>query len=311
MAAPTGTRNSVRRAGGRGIALIAVLWLVLLLSVIAGSLMMLTRTELGLSRNLVLAAQAQALAGGGVHLAAHALLNPDPALRWIADGRPYGVEMETGNLDIAVQDVAGLIDLNAAPPELLAGLFQAVGLDADEADALADRLADWRDPDDERRPNGAEAGDYDGPEIRVGNAPFLTADEAQRVPDMTTDLWKRIAPVVTVYSRRPGVNPATAPRLALIAIPGIDETLADEIIATREDTDGAALTSLIPAEARRYTTGGRGNVFAIRSRATLTDGGEYVQQAVIELTARSNPPWRVHAWRPGEGYGREATDPPS
>lgn len=311
------------RAGGRGIALIAVLWLVLLLSVIAGSLLMLTRTELGLSRNLMLAAQARALAEGGVHLAAHALLNPDPAARWIADGRPYRVEMETGNLEIAVQDVAGLIDLNAAPPELLAGLFQAAGIDADEADTLADRLADWRDPDDERRPKGAEAGDYDtdGPEIRVGNAPFLTPDEAQRVPGMTAELWNRVAPAFTVYSRRPGVNPSTAPRLALIAVPGIDETIADEIIATREAAAGepvsgrvtvaAALASLIPAPARRYTTGGRGNVLAIRSWATLTGGGEYVQQAVIELTARSDPPWRIHAWRPGEEYRQEAADPPS
>lgn len=311
------------RAGDRGIALIAVLWLVLLLSVIAGSLLMLTRTELGLSRNLVLAAQARALAEGGVHIAAQVLLDADPAMRWVADGRSYGIEMEAGNLTVAAQEVSGLIDVNAAAPELLAGLFQAVGIDEEEAIILADRVADWRDPDDDRRPNGAEAGDYetDGPEIRVGNAPFLTPDEIQRVPGVTTDLWRRIAPAVTVYSRRAGVSPATAPRLVLIAVPGIDDATADEIIAAREETvndatlgpsaGAVSLASLIPASARRYTTGGKANLFAIRSRAALTGGGEYVQQAVIELTARSNPPWRIHAWRPGEGYRDDTGDPPA
>lgn len=314
-------RKPVARTGGRGIALIAVLWLVLLLSVIAGSLLMLTRTELGLSRNLVLSAQARALAEGGVHIAAQAMLDTDPAARWIADGRSYGVQVETGNIEIAVQDVSGLIDLNAAAPELLAGLFQAVGVAEDEAVVLADRLADWRDPDDDRRPNGAEAGDYDtdGLEIRVGNALFLTPDEIQRVPGITTALWNRVAPVVTIYSRRPGINPSTAPRLAMIAIPGIDETIADEIIVAREETvndptlgpsvGAVNLASLIPASARRYTTGGKTNVFVIRSRATLTGGGEYAQQAVIELALRSTPPWRIHAWRPGETSRQDASGP--
>ena len=64
----------------RGVALIAVLWVVLLLSVIAGSLAMLTRTELGLSRNLVLSAKAEALAEGGIHLAINELLVPDAKL---------------------------------------------------------------------------------------------------------------------------------------------------------------------------------------------------------------------------------------
>jgi len=112
--------NEALARRSRGIALIAVLWVVLLLAVIAGSLTMLTRTEIGLSRNLVLSAKAEALAEGGVYLAIGELLTPASSPQ---DGnRKWQVETDAGHLDISYVDVTGRIDLNIAPPELIAGL---------------------------------------------------------------------------------------------------------------------------------------------------------------------------------------------
>jgi hypothetical protein len=71
---------------------------VLLLSVIAGSLAILTRTEVGLSRNFMLSAKAEALAEGGVHLAIGELLAPGAAARPYADGGVWQVELEAGRL---------------------------------------------------------------------------------------------------------------------------------------------------------------------------------------------------------------------
>ncbi|MDH5412034.1 MAG: type II secretion system protein GspK, partial [Alphaproteobacteria bacterium] len=142
----------------RGVALIAVLWVVLLLSAIAGSLMMLTRTELGLARNLVLSARAEALAEGGIHLAIGKLLNQGA----VADGAVWRVTMESGHVDIMIADVTGRVDLNAAPPELIANLLRAAGTESDEAEMLADRIVDWRDADETPRPNGGEQSDYAG-----------------------------------------------------------------------------------------------------------------------------------------------------
>lgn len=295
----------------RGVALIAVLWVVLLLSVIAGSLTMLTRTELGLSRNLVLSAKAEALAEGGIHLAVNALLAPDAATRPRTDGGLWQVDMEAGRIDIAITDVTGLIDLNASPPALITGLFLAAGAEPALAESLADRIADWRDADETPRPNGGEQADYGGydPPVRVGNGPFLTADEIMRVPGMTADLWAGIADAVTVHSRRPGVNPQYASKTALLALPGMDETTADAIIETRDEaaTDPtgrpapklAEIIAQIPAEARRYLTGGSSNMYAVRARAELPEGAVYILEAIIEPAPAGDPPWRAHEWRPG------------
>ena len=60
----------------RGIALVAVLWVLVLLSVIAAGFLYETRTQTKLARNLVENAKARALADAGVHRAVLALLEP-------------------------------------------------------------------------------------------------------------------------------------------------------------------------------------------------------------------------------------------
>lgn len=294
--------------GPRGVALIAVLWVVLLLAMIAGSLTMLTRTEIGLSRNLVIAAKAEALAEGGIQLAAARLLSAT------ATGQPIGswqADLEGGHVEFTIVDVSGRIDLNAAQPELIAGLFRAAGA-GDMADRLADRIVDWRDTDEDPGPNGAEQADYGDldPPIRVGNSPFLTTDEILRIPGITMELWELVADAVTVHSRRPGINPIFAPKLALLALPGMDDDTADEIIAARtESASGddapaqrqriAEILQFMPQEARRYLAGGSSNVYAVRARAVVPEGAVHVLEAVIEPAPGNKPPWRVHEWRPG------------
>ncbi len=52
--------------GRRGLALVAVLWVVMLLALVAASFMATTRTEIDLTRNLIEGAKAEALADAGV-----------------------------------------------------------------------------------------------------------------------------------------------------------------------------------------------------------------------------------------------------
>ncbi len=289
-------------ARDRGIALIAVLWVVLLLSVIAGSLLMLTRTEVGLSRNLLLSAKAEALAEGGVHLGIMQILEGNLDPDWRADGTVHRVVLEAGTVEIAMQDAAGRIDVNTAPPELLAGLFQAGGLDVDTAMTLADRVADWRDADEDPQPLGAEQADYDaaGLDIRVGNAQFLSADEIQRVPGMDLEVHARIASALTIYSRQSGVDLLSASMAALLALPGVDEATAEAMIAARGDGEGltgANLSGLLPAEARPLLGRPTGRIYHIRSHAAA-GGGNFVLDAAVELSPNKDRPWRILAWQP-------------
>ncbi len=56
---------------------------------------------------------------------------------------------------------------------------------------------------------------------RPANYPFQSTEELQLVLGMRPELYQRIAPMITVYSRQPGVNPHLASRAVLLAIPGV------------------------------------------------------------------------------------------
>ena len=69
------------------------------------------------------------------------------------------------------------------------------------ANALAARVADWRDPDDLSRPNGAERLDYAsaGNGEVIGNRPFHSVDELSSVLDFPEALAPCLAPALTVF----------------------------------------------------------------------------------------------------------------
>ena len=111
------------------------------------------------------------------------------------------------------------LDLNDADgPMLVAFLGQFVG--PRKAEALADALQDWRDPDDLVRPNGAEAADYAraGEPFRPTNRPLASLNELTRILGFSDSLAARLAPYVTVRSDgRVDVNAAPEPVLAAVA----------------------------------------------------------------------------------------------
>jgi general secretion pathway protein K len=227
--------------GQRGLALVVVLWVLVLLSLIAASFTYTTRTEVNLTRNLIEAAKAEALADAGINRAILGLMDPDEATRWKADGRVYifrlggeGDEADAGanevgpegsEVRITIQDEIGKIDLNRAQDELLQSLFELAGLDPDEAAALVDAIVDFRDPDDLVRLNGAEDKDYAAAGLPWGakDAPFEAVEELEQVLGMNLEIYRRVKPALSVFARRPGFNPHFAPAEVLLALPGIEE----------------------------------------------------------------------------------------
>ena len=119
----------------RGIALIAVLWLTVLLTVIASSFAYSMRGEALAARNTMSLAQARAVADGAVERVAFELSRPRnlPDV-WSADGQPHVWNDGEIAVTAAAFDETARIDLNAAPEPLLKGLLQnAGGLDPDAA----------------------------------------------------------------------------------------------------------------------------------------------------------------------------------
>lgn len=123
-------------------------------------------------------------------------------------------------LGLAVQDHAGLIDLNASPRALLETAFRALGIGDADALTLAAEVVDYRDANDDPEPNGgAEAPQYASRALAYGprNGPFTSVDEIERLPSLTGERGAPLRGAVTVYNPGGGIDPALVPVPALVA----------------------------------------------------------------------------------------------
>jgi general secretion pathway protein K len=287
----------------RGIALISVLWITGLLAIMAASFVSASRTEARLARNQLENAKAEALADAGVQRAALGLLDLDPQRAWRPDGRDYRFELGDGEVDVTIRDEDGKIDLNEAPVELLAGLFAALDLEPEAAQTMAERIVDFRDPDSDPEPLGAEDPAYLAAGLEEGAAdrPFLSDVELVRVLGMTRELFQRVRPHVTIYAGSDGVDPTRATRAVLEALPGITAEIVDRLLETEpgEDPLEAIDDEDVLEQIDLYWLPSREAVFAIRSVGQTAGGGIFVREALIELDGSPERPFLVYVWRQG------------
>jgi len=292
--------------GQKGLALVSVLWLLLLLSVMASGTLRDSRTRTFGVRNGLEATKARLLADAGVQRALLALLDGEQEATWRSDGTPYLWRFADGEVRISIRDEAGRIDLNQAPPRLLAGLFLAAGIEPRQATALADSVADFRDDNHLRRLNGAEDEDYGSAGVSWGakDAPFDRVAELRQVLGMTPSLFERIEHSLTVRSARPSIDPWTAPRLALLAVPGLDPAAVEAFLERRgrrehrNDPGGRSIASLF-GRSELLSEDGGGAVFELQARARSDGGARFVRRALVGITSLGGAPFRVEGWEQG------------
>lgn len=299
---------AVRRAE-EGVALVLVLWALALMLVVAASFVLASRTDTLVVRNSVAMARAEAAADAAVRRAVFEVLQPstDPNA-WKADGLERDWAFEDARLKVGVRDESAKIDLNTASDALLKGLFASAGLGDEEAARLLDAVLDWRDGDSLARPNGAEEADYRAAGLawRPANAPFQAIEELQLVLGMRPDLYRRLAPSITVFSRQTGVSTATATREVLAAIPGVAPEAIDAYLARRAEALSAGQAAPAFPEAGAYASPPNVQVLAIRAEAELEDGTRFVREAVAIPRAAPKRPITYLAWREGS-YAPEPT----
>jgi general secretion pathway protein K len=281
-----------------GIALVLALWLTVLLTVLASGFAFSMRSEALATRNAVSLARARALADGAVERTAFELSRPQIANAWTTDGQAHRWNDGDATIVASAVDEAARIDMNTAPDVLLKSLLVTdAGLDEATAGSLVDAIDDWRDADELRRPNGAEAPEYKAANLKYGpaNAPFETIEEVGRVLGMTAPIFRRIAPLVTVYSHQQGINPQTAGRDVLMALPNATPEAVDAYIDQRTQAlaNHLAVPPFPPAQA--YISG-RINVWRIRAEATLPDGVTFVREAVLRPSSDALRPLIALAW---------------
>ncbi len=290
------------RAGlprSHGIALIVVLWVLVLLTIVVGVYAVLARTESLQARYLFDTTAARYAAEAGVHRAVFELRNPDMDSRWVADGRIYRVELGDAQVEIAVYDESGRIDVNRADEEFLAELFISRGVDELEAWYLADAIADWRDADDDPRPYGAEIDEYIAAGYPYGpaNEDFGSVEELQQVIGMTWDLYRDVEPLLTVHGQAQ-VNPAFAPVDVLALLPDMDRQLAELFVEERSQHHPSDINALMMPNGQMVSLRSRGRAYRVRARAELDNGAWTQLEATVSLgNTQRGQAFRVLRWR--------------
>ena len=305
-------RSRMQSGTDRGFALVIVLWAGVLLSVIAASFAFSMRVETRLAGNLVERARAQAIADAGIRRGIVALLADASGPRWIADGRLYELPFGDGSMQIRLLSENGKIDLNGAPEALIRGLLRSLARsgeisDAGRAERIAGAILDWRDPDKRVRPDGAEDRHYkaSGRPFGSRDGAFLSVAELNQVLPVDRQAYARLAPLMTVYSWAPQVDPMTASRQVLLAVPGLDAGVVDRFIAAREaiyagqSADGGA-PSRLPVEllspGARYLSRADSRVYTVEAVGELPAGLRASRRAVVQLTGDARKPFTIVAW---------------
>jgi len=270
------------RARERGIALASVLWGMAALSLIAAAMLSSSMNAVHVARNEWTQLRADTEADSAVQLAILSLFDPRMERRLPVDGSSEKLTVNGDPVTVSIQDEAGRIDVNYASRNFLRDLFKSAG--ATDADALADRVVDWRSVKGTHSLNGATAGDYRhaGYAYVPRGGAFQSVSEVGLVMGMTPDLFARLEPALTVYSHSPYVDARIAPRQALMAIPGMDADKANLMVAGRGYGSEAVAAYFAVANPA-------GHAFTITADASI-GGAQASRKAVIMVSGDPTHP---------------------
>ncbi len=285
-----------RQSGSDGFAVVAVLWIV-------GALAALAAIYAAYIINTT-----QAFAANDDRIRAGAAISSSLALTTYRLSTPKGetapsqgqftFRLDRANIAVTFTTDAARIDLNAAPPPLLAGLFVALGASAEQAKDYAARIVAWRSP-----PHGATQDD----EVSLYRAAGLTYDPRQAPFASTAELWlvrglplqlvARALPYVTVFSGSAGIDLREAAPIVIAALPGMTPDRLAALLRQRQadpQDDKALLALLGPLQTEVATAKSTATRVTVHIR--FDDGRRVKAEAVIARANDTNTPYRVLAW---------------
>lgn len=276
----------------RGSVAIVALWAMAIVFVLLAAASFTTRTELQITRNELAASRARQAAEAGTQLGLARLLARRARGIAIFDGTPEIWQDGPERVAIAIADEAGKIDLNQAPPGLLAGLFAAVGQARETALLLACRVVEKR---------GGAAPDCPEPRSAAPEriAAFAAPEELAALPGFGDRLYAQVADFVTVATGASAIDPAVAPRTVLLALPGATPELVDGWLAARrmaaEMAPEGSLFEALPDFPFLMVSPVRD--FTVSAVASGREGGHARADLQLRLTRVASHPYDVLAFR--------------
>ncbi len=321
----TRARQSSSRDGG--IALIAVLWGVTLLVMIAFLFASSVQTETRATIYQKEAAQAYGIACGGVQAVMFEMGYPlqseleRPGFWTWRDGeRQTVVPFPGGRAALAIVNETGKLDLNAASGVQLARLFEAHGLNEATATDLAVAVAHWRGPAGDDDQSHALDSYY----LRLGygarHAPFGSVEELLRVHGMSPEIFYGTLTVtaegkvrprhgvrddLTIFSKAAAVNINYSSAAVLESVPGITPDLAAAMIRERitngpyrsMDDANLRLSAALPDESLSYLTTAQTRYYSIVSVGEVAGSRvRRVVKALLFVGSNVGVPARIVLW---------------
>ncbi|MBI3933523.1 MAG: general secretion pathway protein GspK [Acidobacteria bacterium] len=312
----------------RGVALLAVLWLSVALTMIAMTTAYLVRTEASAVGNHMEAERAALLAQGAVQAAVYAILHPTgnptpvageasltqqfrPGQRWIH------FDFGQGSAEVEVIPENAKININLATPEQLEALFALLGMPVNQSQELAAAIADWRSPRASSISTPFDLFYANLPQpYEARHAPLEQLEELLAVKGMSRDLffgqfvetseeaWKRTPPLPDLLTTEPffgGVNVHYAPYEVLRVLPGWDESLARAVVEARSRIAPGTLMVSVPglsgAMSVSPVTFSTGLTYTLTATAQMRDSGvRHSVRARIRFDRSLPMGYQVTAW---------------
>lgn len=262
----------------RGIALFLVLWVMALLTVIAGEFCYAMRTEVNITRNFKEETQTYYIAVSGLFWAIGELVvnefvprtvkAPDGEeqqedIRWRINTDIPAIPFGEGQFKVERENESGKVNLNRAGGPLLKMMLNNFEIEDTDKNIIVDSIMDWRDKGNFHRVNGAKDDYYLSlPQpYKCKNGDFTSIEELLLVRGVTPEIfYGGLKDMVAVYQdketgterdnlRRAGFDfnriniNAASPRM-LRALPRMTEDMVQAIMKYREKKDFRSLSDL-------------------------------------------------------------------
>jgi general secretion pathway protein K len=292
------TSSRVQRVHGQndGFIVVAVLWVLMGLAVLATVFSIFVANSAMSSRISVDQLQGEALVAAALELTVfQRSVNVTAATRG-----SFKFNLGKANVNVDFVSEAARVDLNAAPKTLLAGLFSALGAEPGNANQYADRVVGWRTPP------GSEAEDGENSLYKKARlsysprgGPFVHVNELWLVQGLPASLVERALPYVTIFSGRPDINVLDASPQVIAALPGLSANRLDAFLALRNKVQPdwqSALEALGPNQTAATIAGSD----AIRISVHINfENGARSDSEVVILPEKSGAAFRVLSWLDG------------
>lgn len=319
----------------RGFAMIAVLLVLALLGVIAAELVAGARLEASMVRLHRVRTQTRLLAEAGIQQAIREIVQESQIQGLDEQGQVVfyrtavgqttptrlqplprqRVPLGPGTFSYRIEDEEARLEINVAAPERLTRLLDAIGVDRQARDVIVDSVQDWRDTNDEHRPNGAESEDYylrQPVPYRARNGNLQDVSELLQIRGVTPQIfWGEpgrdagaarpgLSALVSVTGRRlVNLNSAPAPVLTALGFGAAEVT---EVLQSR--TSNAYAT--VPGRFAGRGLGVSSQTFRVVAEGSVPGAAPLRLVAVIQRrgqtgtttqSATSSPPVAILAWR--------------